>query len=247
MVADGRLTGVLDWELAHLGDGHEDLAYGCMTVWRFGRLDKPGLGLTDVATLARAYTAAGGEPFDAARFRFWLVYRTVWWALGCLEMGRAWRSGADRSLERVVVSRRAAEQELDLLLLLESDAPQAERLRALPAAQPPPVPADGEAQAGEILTAIAEWLATTVKPRLDGRERWELAVARNALGIVQRDIAARPSPCDRPLADTILAGTTGLATPGLLADLRRRALTTLAADMPKYPALALARAQWEHA
>ena len=247
MVADGRLTGVLDWELAHLGDGHEDLAYGCMTVWRFGRLDKPGLGLTDVATLARAYTAAGGEPFDAARFRFWLVYRTVWWALGCLEMGQAWRSGADRSLERVVVSRRAAEQELDLLLLLESDAPQAERLRALPAAQPPPVPADGEAQAGEILTAIAEWLATTVKPRLDGRERWELAVARNALGIVQRDIAARPSPVDRPLADAILAGTIGLATPGLLADLRRRALTTLSADMPKYPALALARAQWEHA
>ncbi|MFM2370319.1 MAG: hypothetical protein RIS85_41, partial [Pseudomonadota bacterium] len=38
MVDQGRLSGVLDWELAHLGDGHEDLAYGCMTVWRFGRL-----------------------------------------------------------------------------------------------------------------------------------------------------------------------------------------------------------------
>jgi aminoglycoside phosphotransferase (APT) family kinase protein len=31
MVDRGHLTGVLDWELAHLGDGHEDLAYGCMT------------------------------------------------------------------------------------------------------------------------------------------------------------------------------------------------------------------------
>ena len=40
-----RLTGVLDWELAHLGDFHEDLAFGCMAVWRFGRLEKPGFGL----------------------------------------------------------------------------------------------------------------------------------------------------------------------------------------------------------
>ena len=33
--ADGLAT-VLDWELAHLGDAHEDLAFGCMTVWRCG-------------------------------------------------------------------------------------------------------------------------------------------------------------------------------------------------------------------
>ena len=245
MVDQGHLTGVLDWELAHLGDGHEDLAYGCMTVWRFGRLDKQGLGLTDLADLVHAYRRAGGERFDPARFRFWLIYRTVWWALGCLDMGKAWRSGADRSLERVVVARRAAEQELDLLLLLEDDAPEAERARVLhpaPAASPQPA---GEPDAGEILTAISEWLAATVKPRLDGRERWELAVAQNALGIVRRELAGRAAPCDRVMAQAILDGTAGLATPGLLADLKRRALTTLASDMPKYPALARARALWE--
>ncbi len=36
LVADGWLSGVLDWELAHSGDFHEDLAFGCMAVWRFG-------------------------------------------------------------------------------------------------------------------------------------------------------------------------------------------------------------------
>src|SRR3546814_9490874 len=41
----GGLAAVLDWELAHLGDGHEDLAFGCMTVWRFGRLDRPAFGV----------------------------------------------------------------------------------------------------------------------------------------------------------------------------------------------------------
>ena len=246
MVDDGHLSGVLDWELAHLGDGHEDLAYGCMTVWRFGRLDKPGLGLTDVATLARAYEAAGGERFDPARFRFWLIYRTVWWALGCLEMGKAWRSGTDRSLERVVVARRAPEQELDLLLLLETDAPADERTRRLPPAVTPLPDRPGEPDAGEILTAVSEWLAGVVKPRLAGRERWELAVAQNALGIVRRELAGRPATGDGALARAILAGEAGLATPGLLADLRRRALATLSCDMPKYPALAVARASWEH-
>ncbi|MEO0033768.1 MAG: hypothetical protein RIS94_3526 [Pseudomonadota bacterium] len=245
MVAEGRLSGVLDWELAHLGDGHEDLAYGCMAVWRFGRVDRAAFGLADVEALAQAYAAAGGDAFDAARFRFWLVYRTVWWALGCLQMGRAWRDGSDRSLERVVVARRAGEQELDLLMLLEAEAPGVERARALPPSAPANAAPVGEPDAGEILTTVSEWLAATVKPLLAGRERWELAVAQNALGIVRRELAGRPQAADRALAQDILAGRASLQTPGLLAALRRRALDVAAADMPKYPALALARAGWE--
>ena len=244
MVHDGRLSGVLDWELAHLGDGHEDLAYGCMTVWRFGRLNHPAFGLTDVETLAAAYRAAGGEAFDPARFRFWLVYRTVWWALGCLEMGRAWRSGADRSLERVVVARRAAEQELALRALIEAAAPEAERARRVAPPAPPPAPGTGEPSAAEILQAIGEWLNDRIKPQLSGRDRWELAVARNALGIVQRELGGGRAPADRVLAQDILAGRASLATPGLLADLRARALATIAADMPRYPAHAPALARW---
>ena len=248
MVDQGHLSAVLDWELAHLGDPHEDLAFGCMTVWRFGRLDKRGFGLAQVEDLAKAYEAAGGMPFDPARFRFWLIYRTVWWALSALSMGKGWRSGADRSLERVVVARRAAEQDLDLLLLLETDAPEAERARPLPSSPPQRQPGEGEPSAAEILTAISEWLAATVKPNMAaGRERFELAVAQNALGIVRRELAGRPSPHDKALCDAILAGRTTLAEPCLLAALRRRVLDTLAADMPKYPALSEARRLWERA
>lgn len=245
MSHEGRLSGVLDWELTHLGDGHEDFAYGCMTVWRFGRLDKLGFGLTDIDTLARAYEAAGGEAFDPVRFRFWLVYRTVWWSLGCLGMGKTWRSGVDRQIERVVVGRRTSEQELDLLRLLEGDAPEPERARKLAPPPAPVEPGEGEPSAIEILTAVSEWLASTVKDKLVGRERFELAVAQNALGIVRRQLAGRPATSDKALTDDILAGRVSLATPGLLADLRRRALDTLSADMPKYPALAQVRALWE--
>jgi len=244
LVEDGWLFGVLDWELAHIGDFHEDLAYGCMAVWRFGS-PKPAFGLGSLEDFFDTYEANGGRPVDPARFRFWLIYRTVWWALGCLGMAQTWRSGADRGIERVVVGRRASEQELDLLLLLEEEAPEEERDRLLPA---PPAAAHaelGETSAAEIVTAIGEWLAAT-KDRFAGRERFEHAVARNALGIVARELTNRPPVRDKQLADDLLAGRASLATPGLLARLRRAALDKLAADQPKYPSIALARAQWEH-
>ena len=245
LVEQGRLTGVLDWELAHLGDPHEDLAYGCMTVWRFARPDRPAFGLGSVAALAAAYTAAGGAAFEPARFRFWLIYRTCWWALGCLQMGAMWRSGIDRSLERVVVARRTAEQELDLLLLLEEQAPPAERERRLSPAAAPAVPGQGEPSGAEVLIAVSEWLASDIKPLVSGRGKFDLAVARNALGIVTRELHQRPLASDAALAADLLGGKADLATPGVLARLRRMALEKLSADMPKYPALAAARALWE--
>jgi aminoglycoside phosphotransferase (APT) family kinase protein len=245
MFEHGRLTGVLDWELAHLGDWHEDLAFGCMTVWRFSRPDRPGYGLAPLAQLFEAYEAAGGEPVDPARFRFWTIYRTFWWALGCLQMGGFWRAGHDRSVERVVVARRTAEQELDLLLLLEELAPAAERDRPLPLAQPALQPGSGEPSGAEMLTAISEWLASDIKPLVSGRGKFDLAVVRNALGIVAREIEQRPVASDAALAADLMAGKVDLATPGILARLRRMALDKLTADMPKYPALATARAQWE--
>jgi aminoglycoside phosphotransferase (APT) family kinase protein len=245
MFEHGRLTGVLDWELAHLGDWHEDLAFGCMTVWRFSRPDRPGYGLTTVEELARAYEEAGGERFDPERFRFWTIYRTFWWALGCLQMGGFWRAGHDRSVERVVVARRTSEQELDLLLLLEDLAPEAERNRPLPPSLPPSAPGSGEPSGAEILTAVSEWLASDIKPLVSGRGKFDLAVARNALGIVARELEQRPVAADAELAADLISGKASLATPGLLARLRRMALDKLSADMPKYPALANARALWE--
>src|SRR3546814_8099862 len=101
-----------------------------MTVWRFGRLDRPAFGVGSLEDYFAAYEVAGGVPVDRTRFRFWLIYRTLWWALGCLQMGQAWRSGADTTVERVVVGRRTAEQELDLIGLIEAEAPEAERARS---------------------------------------------------------------------------------------------------------------------
>lgn len=239
---DGHLTGVLDWELAHFGDPHEDLAFGCMAVWRFARYDRPALGLGSLEDYFSAYEAESGRKVDAARFRYWTIHRTVWWALGCWRMGRTWREGTDRTLERAIISRRTSEQELDLLLLLEQEAPQAEQTIALPASEQPAAPR-GEANAGELAAAIAEWLAT-VKGRMEGHDRFQLAVARNALGIIARDHAAKTGHTDAALARALLEGSVTLAEPGLLARLKRAALDKLGIDMPKYPALDVARRKW---
>ena len=244
MVDGNGLAAVLDWELAHRGDAHEDLAFGCMSVWRFGRLDKPAFGVGSLADYFAAYEAAGGVKVDPERFRFWLVYRTLWWALGCLQMGQAWRSGADKTVERVVVGRRTAEQELDLVRLLEEEAPEAERDRALPASSEPASAPTGEPTNGEMVQAVRDWIEGSIKPASQGHAKFEAVVAMNALGIVLRDLEAGTRAEDRDLAAALLRGERTLAEPGLLAKLRRDVLDKCAVDSPKYAPLAAARAAW---
>ena len=238
----GRLTGVLDWELAHFGDPHEDLVFGCMAVWRFHRYDRPALGLGPLEDYFAAYEAESGHKVDHKRFRYWLIHRTVWWALGCLNMARIWRSGEDRMLERVVISRRTSEQELDLLMLLEEDAPEAERSESISLPQQPEQL--GEATDGELALAIHEWLGT-VKDRFEGHDKFQYAVARNALGMIARyNAAAIPAFENAPLSQRILQGEASLTDPGLLGELREAILAAIIQDVPKYPALAAARKRW---
>lgn len=245
IMVDGRgLAAVLDWELAHFGDGHEDLAFGCMAVWRFGALDKPAFGVGSLEDYFAAYEAAGGEKVDPARFHFWLMYRTLWWALGCLQMGLAWRSGADRTVERVVVGRRTAEQELDLLRLLEREAPEGERTRPLPPSPAPAAPPHGEPATREIIEAVREWIEASIKPAASGHAKFEAVVAMNALGIAARDLDAGVRTEDAALSAAILSGKASLTDAGLLATLKRQVLDKCAVDSPKYPALAAARQAW---
>jgi aminoglycoside phosphotransferase (APT) family kinase protein len=240
LVEGSGLTGVLDWEIAHFGDRHEDLAFGCMAVWRFARYDRPALGLGSIEDYIAAYEVEAGVSIDPARFRFWTIYRTVWWALGCLKMAAQWRSGADRMLERVVISRRTSEQELDLLLLLEEDASEAERARQVHEPDLLALPV-GEATFGELAVAISEWLGT-IKPHLSGHDLFQLAVARNALGMIARQ-STFLAEWSSEWAENFLNGSVRLEG-GWLSVLRREALDRAAIDCPKYPALAHARKKW---
>ncbi|NBB26227.1 phosphotransferase [Porphyrobacter sp. SLTP] len=243
LVEGSDLTGVLDWEIAHFGDPHEDLAFGCMAVWRFARYDRPALGLGRIYDYFDAYEAESGTKIDIDRFHFWTVYRTVWWALGCLKMAAQWRSGADRMLERAVISRRTSEQELDLLLLLEEEAPEEERDKKVYSSTGK-WSRLGEADSAELAEAISEWLVS-IKDKLEGHDRFQNAVARNALGILARDWRLYPYPYTATsLAQDVLTGIASLRRPDLLQQLKSRVLEKVQADSPKYPSLATAIKRW---
>ncbi|MGL5837427.1 MAG: phosphotransferase [Sphingorhabdus sp.] len=244
LMADAEgLAAVLDWELAHWGDTHEDLAYGCMAVWRFGYYDKPAFGVSDIDTYLAAYEAASRRKLDHARFRFWLIYRTLWWALGCMQMAEIWRSGADRNLERAVIGRRTSENEVDLLLLLEEDASEIER-RPVSFPETAKIRRAGEPSSVEMLEAVREWIDGNVKPKAEGRDRFMAAVAMNALGMLIREAENPVDVHDAQLSADLLDGTVSLATPGLLARLRKDMLAKLSNDSPKYASLAAAKARW---
>lgn len=121
LVGGEGVRGVLDWELAHLGDPHEDLGWICVNSWRFGNIDLPVGGFGTREDLFAGYREAGGAPVDAERVRFWEVMGSLKWGVMCMMMCDVFERGADRSVERAAIGRRASEAEIDLLALL---APQ---------------------------------------------------------------------------------------------------------------------------
>jgi aminoglycoside phosphotransferase (APT) family kinase protein len=106
---------VIDWEIAHLGDPAEDLAWICLPPWRFGQIDRPVGGLGARADLFDAHAAATGQPVDVARVDFWQVMGSLRWGIGCAGMLDWFASGRDATVERAMIARRVSENELDLM------------------------------------------------------------------------------------------------------------------------------------
>jgi len=113
----GALVGVLDWELAHLGDPMADLGWLCVNPWRFGQHARAVGGFGQLDELIEGYAAAGGQA-DRARIHWWQVLGTLRWGVICESMGHAWMTGAEPVMEKAAIGRRASETEIDLLDLL---------------------------------------------------------------------------------------------------------------------------------
>ncbi len=71
----GNITAILDWEMVHLGDPMEDLAWACSRLWR-GQTDYPGLLVAKQRFLSM-YEEAGGHPIDEARLAFYDLLSAV--------------------------------------------------------------------------------------------------------------------------------------------------------------------------
>ncbi len=119
MIDATGLVAALDWEITHIGDPAEDLAWICMPSWRFGQMQNPVGGFGTVEDLLAGYREAGGDSrVSEDAVRAWTVFGSLKWGIMCLTMFRAYDTGVDRSVERAAIGRRASETELDLMLLL---------------------------------------------------------------------------------------------------------------------------------
>ena len=187
LVGPAGLRGVLDWELAHRGDPAEDIGWLCAPAWRFGGSGEVG-GFGTLPELLHAYTAAGGEAMTTARVHWWQVYATVKWATISALQASAHLSGVARSVELATIGRRVCESEWDLFGLLGTPPPAT----AGPLAADGSTAPFGRPTAAELLEAVREYLDEVMERSEDGA-RFEAHVARNALGIVEREVRLGPA------------------------------------------------------
>ncbi|PKO58365.1 MAG: phosphotransferase family protein, partial [Betaproteobacteria bacterium HGW-Betaproteobacteria-18] len=118
MVSPKGIVAVLDWELSHIGDPMRDLGWLCTNSWRFGKSDLPVGGFGHYEDLFHGYEEASGQKVDPEHVKFWEVFGSFWWAMGCLRMVDIYRSGGDKSLERLGIGRRSSECQVDCVNLL---------------------------------------------------------------------------------------------------------------------------------
>ena len=251
IVDDAGLVAVLDWELAHLGDPVEDLAWCCLRAWRFGSTE-PAAGLGTVEEFLADYVAAGGAPVDPVVLHWWQVLGTLKWGIMCLVQAATHQGGSTRSVELAAIGRRVAEVDEDLLDLLDGPHPYDPPAPAAVGGAPwsglggPGGPAV-RPSAEELLEAVAE-LLLQVRDEVPGRTGFLARVAGNVVDQVGRELRVGPELAfrhrerlaafgvadDAGLAALVRSGALSVDDRALLDALRGTARDTLSVVHPGY-------------
>ncbi|PPE75565.1 phosphotransferase family protein [Solimonas fluminis] len=254
MIAAGQgIVGVLDWELAQIGDPLRDLGWLCTPSWRFGRHDMAVGGFGHIDDLLEGYADIAGERPEPERLHWWIVFGAFWWSVGALTMTQFHRQGPDRSAERVAIGRRSSECQIDCVNLLIPGA-------ALPLEAASSCSSLEMPRADELLDSAMGFLREEVGSHTKGRLSFLAKVAAHSLEIVQREQllggarAAREQrgleqllghggslePLRRELCEGLRSGAVALDRAGLQPLLRQSVADQVAIDQPKYPGYRLA-------
>lgn len=181
MITPEGIVAVLDWELSHIGDPMRDLGWICTNSWRFGKTELPVGGFGTYEDFFRGYEEVSGLKVDPAHVKYWEVFGSFWWAVGCLIMAALYRSGPDKSVERLAIGRRSSECQVDCVNLLipgpvklvkADDAPKSTEMPRL----------------DELVTSVRDFLRGDVMNQTQGRANFMARVASNSLDIVLRDL-----------------------------------------------------------
>ncbi len=249
MLNEAGIRAVLDWETAHIGDPVRDLGWLCTPSWRFGgKYPVGGIGTRE--ELLAAYAAESGQTIAPEHLKFWEVFGSFWWAVGCLGMAEHYRTGPDQTVERPAIGRRSSECQADCVNHL------------IPGPVTLLAPASASSgldmpESHELLQSVHDFLRQDVMAETQGRTRFLSRVASNSLAILMREsqflaahrheehmrlraLLAREAPLldlRTSLCEALRDGRMPLDEPGLAEHLRQTTMNQLRMDQPKYPAL----------
>ncbi len=253
MFSPEGVLAVLDWEIAHIGDPMRDLGWICTNSWRFGRSDLPVGGFGTYEDLFRGYEDESGIKVDPAHVKFWEVFGSFWWAVGCLTMVERFRNGPDRTVERPGIGRRTSECQVDCVnLLIPGPVTLVETSVNSAGSEMPTIE--------ELVTSVKEFLHNDVMNQTQGRINFMARVAGNSLDIVLRDfkvggmhrglegerlmrLLSREADLETlrwELVHKLRDGSMALDHPGLSEHLRATVVNQTAIDQPVYSGLATA-------
>jgi aminoglycoside phosphotransferase (APT) family kinase protein len=120
LVHDGKLTGLLDWEFAALGNPLEDIGWICAKCWCFRHEHHIVGGVADLEDFIPAYEAASGRKVPPEALRYWQVMAHIRWSIIALQQAQRHLSGVEPSLELALTGKIVAELEWEILLLTDS-------------------------------------------------------------------------------------------------------------------------------
>ena len=111
---EGEIKGVLDWEMTHLGDPLEDVAWACIRPWRWLGDEKIG-GLMERDDFYRGYEEASGIEVNQDAVQFWEVLGNVKLAAIFITGARSFCDGRTRSPMMAFLGRNIARLELEIM------------------------------------------------------------------------------------------------------------------------------------
>ena len=253
MFDENGVVAVLDWEVAHIGDPMRDLGWICTNSWRFGRTDLPVGGFGHYDDLFAGYESITGTPVDRDRVKFWEVFGSFWWAIGCLGMAEHYRTGPDQTVERPAIGRRSSECQVDCVnLLIPGDVEIVAPATGVDEDMP---------RLDELLVSVRDFLHQDVMAATEGRINFLSRVAGNSLDIVEHDLRLGGEGRARELArlralfasedglselrwrlvHALRDGSMPLDQAGLAEHLRATVVNQVAIDQPKYSGFATAK------
>ena len=249
LLSPDGIVAVLDWEVAHVGDPMRDLGWMCTNSWRFGASDPVG-GFGQYEDMFKGYEDESGKAVDPDHVKFWEVFGSFWWSVGCLGMAEHYRSGPDQTVERPAIGRRTSECQVDCVNLLIPGP--VEMVEESPGFSSVDIP-----RTDELLVSVRDFLRNDVMDETTGRANFLSRVAANSLDIVLRELTLGPihqaleldrlqvllqsdeglDALKRRLVTGLRDGQISLDNEALQNHLRQTVVNQIAIDQPRYSGL----------